>query len=196
MALLLRKACEPVLSDFDLDGFHADMDMHKRLRLFTPCGKPFATVHGVRFSRIHPTQVEIDYATELLADWCTKNEKLISMYLEAFEVVQRLPEPREQLYIKDRAGDWKSVIASSYRERVLQLETTDKSLGKVTMLLRIDHTIKSVKFENETVSLPVTIKIPEKVADQIKQQVREYIEHEEATDKAEMLLTTLNSCKT
>jgi hypothetical protein len=91
MALMLRKACQDTLTEHDLDTFHADIDDNtKYLTLFTPCGKTFALVHGVRFGSTRPSAAEIDYAVELLDDWLRRNAKIIADYLVAFESVQRL----------------------------------------------------------------------------------------------------------
>jgi len=91
MALLLRKACEPILSEADLDAYFADIDAQtKYLCLYTPCGKRFAIVHGVTFSRLHPTQAEIEYACDLLRDWCIRNQLLIDDYVDAFTILQRM----------------------------------------------------------------------------------------------------------
>lgn len=91
MALMLRKACQPILDDADLDCYHADIDDNsKHLCLYTPCGKHFAFVHGVRFGKIAPTIAEIEFATELLEQWLKRNKKTIDDYLIAWEAEQRL----------------------------------------------------------------------------------------------------------
>lgn len=91
MALMLRKACQPILNDADLDAYHADIDdKTKNLCLYTPCGKHFAFVYGVRFGKVAPTAAEIEFATELLTHWLQKNKKTIEDYLIAWEAEQRL----------------------------------------------------------------------------------------------------------
>lgn len=91
MALLLRKACQDALDKADLNAYHADIDdQTKYLCLYTPCGKHFAFVHGVRFGKISPTNAEIEFATELLEHWLARNEKIIGDYLFAWEQEQRL----------------------------------------------------------------------------------------------------------
>lgn len=95
MALMLRKACQPILNDFDLDAFHADLDAStKSMRIFTPCGKLFATVSGVQFGGLNPTKAEIEFSTELLANWLQRNASKIEKYLEEFEILQRMPPYR------------------------------------------------------------------------------------------------------
>lgn len=91
MALLLRKMCQDTLNEADLDAFHADIDPDsKYLTLYTPCGKTFASVHGVCFASTRPSKDEMPYAVELLGHWLKRNEKTIQDYLQAFETVQRL----------------------------------------------------------------------------------------------------------
>jgi hypothetical protein len=92
---MLRKACQPILNDFDLDAFHADLDPGtKSMRIFTPCGKLFATVSGVQFGGLNPTKAEIEFSTELLTNWLQRNASKIEKYLEEFEVLQRMPPYR------------------------------------------------------------------------------------------------------
>ena len=53
MALMLRKAANEALMAADLDPYHADLDRTtKEFKLYTPCGKTFATVSGVLFSSL------------------------------------------------------------------------------------------------------------------------------------------------
>ena len=66
MSLILRAKAQPILNDFDLDPFHVGLDHYRNMVIETNCGKPFATVHGVQFSRTNPTAAEMDVSLELL----------------------------------------------------------------------------------------------------------------------------------
>jgi len=98
MALMLRKACQPILDKYDMNAFHADIHASsKYLMLFTPCGKNFATVHGVLFGRLQPSKVEIDFATELLEDWIKRHVKVIEAYIDGLEKLQLSPKPTHEV---------------------------------------------------------------------------------------------------
>ena len=89
MALLLRKAAHPILVAADLDPYHADLDrVTKEFKLYTPCGKTFATVSGVLFGNLQPTKDEIAYACELLEFWLLRNKQVIDTYIAAFTKLQ------------------------------------------------------------------------------------------------------------
>lgn len=86
MALMLRKACQPVLSEFDIDNFFADIDENSKiLTIYTPCGKTLSQVHGVKFAITRPSKDEITYAVELLRDWLTRNRGTIEKFIVALE---------------------------------------------------------------------------------------------------------------
>lgn len=84
MSLMLRKTCQVVLDDFGYTNLHAAINSSsKMLVLKTPCGKPFAVVHGVVFARLQPTNTEVEYAAELLAEWMTRNADKLEAYVDA-----------------------------------------------------------------------------------------------------------------
>jgi hypothetical protein len=102
MALMLRQSCEEVLKKNRLGSLHADIDQgSKNLMLYTRCGKPFATVHGVRFGRLHPTKPEIEYATKLLTIWCRTNKEELDEYIKLWLEKSATPDVSQNIEYKN-----------------------------------------------------------------------------------------------
>ena len=100
MSLMLRKKCEDILNDTFLQSFHADIDLDTRyLRIVSECGKPLVTISGIVFSRVVPTNAEIEYCADLLDVFITKHKKELFSVIElqkkvnnAVDLVNKYPQ--------------------------------------------------------------------------------------------------------
>ena len=84
MSLMLRKACQPILDESNLQNYHTEIDNDsgdRCLRIVGECGKPLMQINGINFSRAAPTKVEIEYATELLQAFLVKYKNKIDKYV-------------------------------------------------------------------------------------------------------------------
>ena len=203
MALMLRQTCQDALNRADLDAYHADMDpCSKLLTLYTPCGKQFAVVHGVQFSRLHPTQAENDYAVELLTHWLDRNEKKIENYIDAFETVQRLGDPKPKLLFKGAeitvALDQDRTYNHSRNEWVTTLEVGDTTVDYNGVTYRIDENgdLASIIWKD---GLPKpwgkTIGLPADIRAAAKERMEEMLLFRSAKKISEEILGELNTCR-
>jgi len=85
MSLLLRKACQVHLDAIGLTSFHTGITEQKRLAIYTTCGKPFITIWGVSFNRTSPTNAEIEFASELFAQFLIRHQTAIEDYIDAYD---------------------------------------------------------------------------------------------------------------
>ena len=85
MSLLLRKACQEHLDAMGLTSFHTGITEQKRLAIYTTCGKPFITIWGVSFNRTSPTNAEIEFASELFAQFLIRHQTAIEDYIDAYD---------------------------------------------------------------------------------------------------------------
>lgn len=208
MALMLRQACTGTLSSFDLDAYHADIDSNtKHLCLYTPCGKRFATIHGVVFSRLHPTKAEIDYAVELLEQWCERNVTMINEYIDAFEILQRMEEPKAKFRVGDNRIEIARKQASQYNHEKRAHEYVYTVSGITiqdnywTFCLDRNLGVKSITFhandeENRPYQpLPVKFNLPKKLMEAALERAEELDTFYTAQEKVNTTLAELNSCK-
>lgn len=70
MSLILRKKCEPVLEASMLADYHTRIDTNNNITIVGPCGRSLFSISGIKFSRNVPNAAEIDYAVELLEQFC------------------------------------------------------------------------------------------------------------------------------
>lgn len=208
MALLLRKACEPILSDADLDAYHADIHPHtKHMCLYTPCGKQFAVVHGVMFSRLHPTQAEIEYACDLLETWCVRNEKTIDEYVDAFAILQRMEEPKNKFWTKNREAliEIKRSQESYYDQYTQKREYRHEVCGiQITynnciVSLNQDLEVSNLAFTTDEGKVPlpklgIKFDIPKRILAEATARMEELNLYYGAQAKVDNTLKELNSC--
>jgi hypothetical protein len=157
MALMLRKAAEPVLQAADLDPYHADLDADsKAFKLYTPCGKTFATVTGVLFSSLKPTKDEIVYAIELLEFWLLRNKELIDTYIDAFTKLQAYTD------MPLKKGDMKISLHTPYNRdgpSATTVDDIDIEHEGFTFTLDAKGGLTSVTWK-DSIPIPVSINLP------------------------------------
>lgn len=83
MSLILRQQCQPVLNEYGLGDYHVRINDSKYLSVTGPCGKPMFSVSGIEFVRAQPTSKEIEFAVELLTDFCLTHKATIRTALIA-----------------------------------------------------------------------------------------------------------------
>lgn len=83
MSLMLRKQCQEHLNNCGLGDYHTRIDGNKYLSIVGPCGKPLFNVTGIEFVRNTPTIKEIEFAGDLLEDFCAEHKKSIAIVLKA-----------------------------------------------------------------------------------------------------------------
>lgn len=191
MALMLRKACQPILNDYDLDAYHADLNPDdKSLQIFTPCGKKFAMVSGVRFGTLNPTKAEIEFTTELLGDWLLRNKEDIDSFIEAFETLQRTPWPedtdafeigscrvyKDGKYVREPQG-----LNVRHNNVIYGIDTEHKMVASMTLL--------------EPVRADTGVKLPLKVLEAGIVHYNQVMAHREAQRVVDTKLAELNSCE-
>lgn len=211
MALMLRQACEPILSDYDLDAYHVDLDKDFHMCLFTPCGKQFAVVHGVNFSRKHPTQAEVDYATNLLTDWCERNKNEFNNYIQARELLDRMGEEPEDTFqyggysidvLTASDKDWVPSVGWVHRPRGMSFSRKNTLWtynlpkdGKQPTL----RSLKGITRDNDPKDAPAPSitgreKVPAKVLAQAIARFEEIMAYRQAKKAVENIQSELNTC--
>jgi len=98
MSLLLRKACQDILEQFGLGAYHVDLNSSKSLSIVAECGKPLVSIHGIRFNRVIPNQVEIDFAAELLDNFMGTHNNLLQDYLKKEAAFKKFKLPDSEVY--------------------------------------------------------------------------------------------------
>lgn len=103
MSLMLRKACQPLLDNVGLNNYHVSIDPpSKLLRIDGECGDTLAVVKGITFTRINPTNQEIEYAVELFDAFIIKYSAEITNLVTAIKTAKAYsnPELPENVSIK------------------------------------------------------------------------------------------------
>jgi len=203
MALMLRKACQPILNDADLDAYHADMDNMKRLVLFTPCGKRFAVVHGITFGRFDVSKAEIDFTTVLLGDWLLRNKKKIEVYIDAFTKQQQMVKPENEIRVGDSicrvsttnkhekdplTGMWSNIVRPSGLE--ITHDNVRFSLDSKLRLVSISPHVKT----RPTFPWAKDIVLTKEVLNAGIAQLQLAVEYRQCVETAQEILGQLNSC--
>ena len=192
MALMLRKAANPVLMAADLDPYHADLDRTtKEFKLYTPCGKTFATVSGVLFSSLAPTKDEIAYAIELLEFWLLRNKTVIDTYIAAFTKLQ--------MY-----GDLGTVRDDMHIDTT-RVYDHEQSKHIVTLTARVTHNDLTYYIDRKGLfvkiswsgSIPPTtvIKLPAAKLTACVAFLDEHLDQRAAQKTVDEILTEMNTCK-
>ena len=192
MALMLRKAAVEALQAADLDPYHADLDAKtKEFKLYTPCGKTFATVSGVLFSSLAPTKDEIAYAIELLEFWLLRNKLAIDTYLAAFATLQMYGD----LSFKK---DGMTVKADSFYSQKL-----GKRIQSMTIVVKHDGIYYRFNADGLLISvswddpIPVTtqIKLPAAKVIAATTFLDEHLNRQAAQKTVDEILAEMNTCK-
>lgn len=115
MSLVLRQACEPLFTKAGLPEIHADISQESKfLNLCNPCGKIFASIGGIRFSRTQPTNTEIAYAVKLLEKYLAEHGPLFRDIVKTRDELNAYPNPHDQL-IGGPYDIWLNDPGESYR---------------------------------------------------------------------------------
>jgi len=199
MALMLRKACQPVLDAAGLTTFYADINSTtKGLVIHNVCGKPFSAVHGVTFSRNDVTKDEIVFAVELLTVWLKRNKQKITAYLMARDELTKSSEPEKIFQIKD----WKAVITiqmnNSYdnsgqcRHSYVVKSSLEKD--KITYYFDEKMDLTAISFPGALRHWNGTLKVPQNVFDSLWKSVNVAIAYYHNKKIVEDMQADLNSC--
>jgi len=201
MALLLRKMCQPKLDAAFMFAFHADIDdSSKNLFLYTQCGKPFASVHGVRFATTRPTHAEMEYAVDLLVKWLRKNKTTIQDYITAYKVVE---QEKEKGFDPDLGKGWK-ILCSTSNEWAKNRRTHVKKLSGYSIYnddesfkFDLNHRLVSWDCKSPTFTRDPFKKfgLPSDIIRAGRRKCAEYLNIQESKDLLEELHAEMNSCK-
>lgn len=194
MALMLRKACRPILSEHDLDAYHADLCATSKLfKLYTPCGKTFAIVTGVLFSSLRPTNDEIEYAVELLGDWLIRNQLQIDNYIDAFtklQVIGEVPNKENGLTI-----NYSSTYVRALGYQVNSVQYCEFKIGKVTFGIAPNGDLYKMSWSSNLPDWPACFKVPAKKLTEaitFMQRHKDFLEQKGIADR---ILSDMNTCK-
>jgi hypothetical protein len=197
MALMLRKACQPLLNENDFDGLHADVGTDNFLWIFTPCGRPLMPVHGVRFDRTAPTKQEVAYVPELLQNWLSKNKKQIDTFIDALAQKEKhelsKDDPRFKQFEISYTSGWDAKTQRQKEKRVTQVGVHENNLN---WQLTLDGKIFSVTWQDEhnpnsekSLKLSTTLR---NAALDFAQKVDDNLKYENELTE---ILSELNSCE-
>lgn len=97
MSLILRQHCQPILDQYGLGDYHTRINNLKYLSIVGPCGKPLFSISGIEFVRNQPSIKEINFATQLLEEFCLTHKQDIQNCLIDKQVlfstsVPKIPE--------------------------------------------------------------------------------------------------------
>lgn len=142
MSLLLRKQCQPILNEVGLGDYHTRINSSKYLAITGPCGKPLFSITGIEFVRNQPTAKEIEFAAELLTDFCAIHKASIRSALIA----------KKALFLADRP-ELPSNVSWSQKSRTVTFRVTeDVSLALDIKTAEFEIAVSGYKF------MPVTLK--------------------------------------
>lgn len=196
MSLMLRKAAQPILDSANLDPYHIEInESNKHMELKTPCGKPFATVHGVVFSRMHPTNAEIEFAIELLQEWVNRNQQDFDRYHDALETVQKLENKTAEKTIGAFKCEFKKDYDYINEKKVWQYFARLENENLICFLNSKNH-ISSIQVRG-TYSVPVDVNKIFPSATEAKDALKFLFHHiklQEAKGIVESIHEDLNSC--
>lgn len=184
MALMLRKAAQPVLNNADLDPYHADLDRNtKEFKLYTPCGKTFATVSGVLFGSIRPTKEEIDFAVELLEFWLLRNKAIIDEYIAAFGKLQTYSE------LPNKQNDFE-IHYPMYHQTEFRVTVDHNGLS---YLLNEDGNLVRVTFL-QPIAVTQPIKLPATKIGEALAFLEKHVDKHNCQQIVENILAEMNTC--
>lgn len=192
MALMLRKAANEVLMAADLDPYHADLDrITKEFKLYTPCGKTFATVSGVLFSSLAPTKDEIAYAIELLEFWLLRNKAVIDTYIAAFTKLQMygdLPTTRDDMKV-----DTIRKYDHNQNKQIVTLIVSVKH-NDLTYYINTNGLFTDISWDG-FISPTTIIKLPAAKLTAAVAFLDEHLDQQAAQKTVDEILTEMNTCK-
>jgi hypothetical protein len=194
MALMLRKACQPILSEHDLDAYHADLCASSKLfKLYTPCGKTFAIVTGVLFSSLRPTNDEIDFAVELLGDWLIRNQMQIDDYIDAFTKLQIIGEvPNEENGLEIH---YDSNYIRAIGQSVSTVSHCAFKIGRVTFGVTSNGELERTSWSGKLQNWPACFKVPTKKLTAVLAFIQRHTDFLEQKNITERILAEMNTCK-
>lgn len=111
MSLMLRKASQEILDEYNLADYHAGIqDDTRYMQVVGPCGKPLLTISGVIFTSKAPTNKEIEFATSLLSEFLVQHSKSIQDLLIAKTKLASTPTPSHPKGVKISGSIGKEII--------------------------------------------------------------------------------------
>jgi len=192
MALMLRKAAVPVLQAADLDPYHADLDrVTKEFKLYTPCGKTFATISGVLFASLAPTKDDIAYAIELLEFWLLRNKTVIDTYIAAFTKLQMYGD------LSTEKDDMKVNTQSFYSQKLgkhIQAMTVIVKHNDINYRFNADGLLVSMSWE-EAIPVTTKMKLPAAKITAAVTFLDEHLDKRAAQTTVDEILAEMNTCK-
>ena len=100
MSLQLRKQCQAMLDNVGLNNYHVQIaDDTKYMQIVGECGQPFVTIQGIRFSKMAPTQLEIDISLELFDAFLVKHTATFKAFIKAKAIADAFTVPEAPVEI-------------------------------------------------------------------------------------------------
>lgn len=202
-SILVRKFCQPVLDQAGYPMFHATIsdDYVPTLQIYTTCGKPFAVIHGVRFSRRKPTVAECEYSAVLLQDWLKRHAKDFENYVDMYTEFHSLEKPTNLVHLGDDVTlqvDSGKAIAQLKRP----YQARDSLGQEYTASYVVQFDPYTRKITDVEWSSPVTLseittmlKIPVPYLKKARTKIEDLRYYHECRKRFEEARSTLSSCK-
>lgn len=201
-SILVRKHCQPVLDNAGYPMFFAtvsDDRYQPLLVIYTTCGKPFANVHGVTFSRRRPTVAECEYSGVLLQQWMDRHKNAFDEYVDAYTEYHSAEAPDKDLTISEGMElrvDADSLVLTRKVKHISKVDGKER-WPDVHIRFNTDATeVFEVKWGNfslppaELISLTVIPKSVLKAAQQFRKKHETYWQLVERFQKAKSDLLT------
>ena len=194
MSLMLRKECEPLMVQHDLDICYVDIAEGRSLKICTPCGKTLITVPGITFNRMQPTREEIEYAYSLLDNWLSDHKQLLDDYVQAFSIAQGVESPENSWEVNGIKISWERQWGS--RPDCYELQGPDMR-AKVTADggFNIIEMSYEEPYESMTILAPITIEYSDEVTQSLVQNLAERNHYRAVNRAVSEALSELNKCE-
>lgn len=193
MSLFLRKACQELLDNVDMENYHVEVDKDtKCLKIVGECGQLFTVINGIRLSRIAPPMREINLAVELFDAFLIKHASTFHELAETRRIKAnlKLPKKVEGLagceYHEGKYGNPNSI--TFYVQKDPERKIQAYSDGDVTFYTR---KIKTNKEDPSLLSAALSKKEEQLVHDWIKGQK----DFDNIHKREEKLLNKISSCE-
>lgn len=202
-SILVRKHCQPILDQAGYPMFFCTIsDDHyaPTLEIYTTCGKPFAHIHGVTFSRSRPTIAESEYSAVLLEQWLIRHKIDFEKYVDAYTDFYSAQRPKSEINTKTfsisilstdtitvhRTFDYinKHNVPDTYRIKYSLDETAEYITG-------IHWPIAKLKISE----LASKITLPANIKNKALKLRAEHAKHWELRKRLDKATETMHSCK-
>jgi len=201
MSLILRKQCQDALDTFGLTKYHVQIqEQGKHLAIVGECGKPLIHIFGIRFTRLVPSGIEIDYATDLFDNFLGIHGGMIKEYIikaKAFKKVKKVKDRIDQVYIDDNTD-----YDSDLQEHIIKSYDIQIKDGLAVFNYRSNPKGDNVRFRNgmvqshQSVTLEklTNFKANKTLLAKAKKHLKAYIKYENTFKEMEELKEKLNQC--